>query len=121
MQQRQFQHPTQPDTIPGLIDHGTLDQIRFLMRTRFGMIVDKYLQSAPVYILGIADGIERQDARLIAENAHPLKSSSIALGALAVAELATQIERLARSMPRHLDDLKTLFEATAKEMRLKSR
>lgn len=110
-----------------MVDHGALDQIRFLMRDRFPMIVQKYIETSPAYIADIETGISRRNARLVAESAHPLRTSSLAMGARGVAALADRIELLAKALPEqggHFDplapllgSLKAAFEVTSAEFR----
>lgn len=79
------------------IDDTAFEGIRSIMRERFSALIHKYFETGGGYIAQIENGIARENARLVAENAHPLKSSSAALGAHRVAALAARIERAAVS------------------------
>ena len=75
------------------------------MKDRFPSIVTKYLQTSHFYMEQIEKGIARANPRLIAENAHPLKSASATLGLLQVAELAARLESRSQSIPPDATDL----------------
>ncbi len=75
------------------IDEGAIGTLRSIMRERFNAIIIKYFETGEFYISQIENGILRGNAELVAENAHPLRSASAALGATRVAALAAQIER----------------------------
>lgn len=77
------------------IDDTAFEGIRGIMRERFASLINKYFETGKTYIAEIENGVARNNALLVAENAHPLKSSSAALGAHRVAALAARMERAA--------------------------
>lgn len=104
------------------IDDTAFEGIRGIMRERFASLIRKYFETGGGYIAVIETGVARGNAQLVAENAHPLKSSSAALGAHRVAAMAARMERVAEgggsvaTMGPLLRQLKAAFREAEREL-----
>ncbi len=112
------------------IDFDTLEQMKDLMGDKFGSMIEKYLSSSAKYIKQAEEALTNNNAKLLADCAHPLKSSSASLGAMRVSELAADLEHRAdeihesgggdlSALSTMLSDLQTSFvksEAALKEV-----
>ena len=58
-------------------------------------VVDSYLRDAPERIAALRAGLAAHDARTVAREAHTLKSSSATVGAMAITEIAAELEAAA--------------------------
>lgn len=76
-------------------DQNNIDSIKELMKDRFEVIIETYVENARKYIDAIGAGISGEDGKTIENNAHPLKSSSGMMGLVRVREIAEQIEEMA--------------------------
>jgi HPt (histidine-containing phosphotransfer) domain-containing protein len=85
------------DRIETVIDTNVLDDIRDLMEDDFPDLVRRFLEDSADLLDQLDQSIARGDADSVNRAAHTLKSSSAALGALALSEHARQLERLGRS------------------------
>jgi len=84
-------------------------------------IIDKYLSEAPARVDAIAAAAACGNCELVAKEAHPLKSSSASLGAMGLAELASQLENAGREhdlekIVLEVLHLPSLFEQTREEL-----
>lgn len=70
-------------------------------------VITLYRQEASKLVQGIEKALENNDHELLLRHAHTLKSSSASIGAVAVSQVARQIEQLARQ--GHSVELHTLF------------
>lgn len=80
-----------------IVNYAVLGEVAALLRKKFPTIVEAYIEEAQNYVAGIFEGIEKGDARTIAQNAHPLKSSSEGMGVIRVHVLAKAMEFEAKS------------------------
>lgn len=79
-----------------IVDYAVLGAVARLLKKKFPQIVESYIKDALNYVAGIFDGIEKGDAKIIAQNAHPLKSASNGIGVVVVHEMAKALEVDAR-------------------------
>lgn len=85
------------DRIETVIDTNVLEDIRDLMEDDFPDLVRRFLADSADLLEQLDHGIARGDADAVHHAAHTLKSSSAALGALALSDLAKHLEALGRS------------------------
>jgi HPt (histidine-containing phosphotransfer) domain-containing protein len=85
------------DRIEIVIDTNVLEDIRDLMEDDFPDLVRRFLKDSVDLLDQIDQGIAKGDADSVHRAAHTLKSSSAALGALALSERAKHLEALGRS------------------------
>lgn len=78
------------------IDLETIESLKELMKDKFSMLVETYVENAEKYIVAIENGFEERSAKKIRDAAHPLKGSSGNLGLVALSETAGQLEKLAK-------------------------
>ncbi len=107
-------------TAPTPADAAVLDMERFnafaeLMEEGLDDIVRRYLETANEYMAAIHRGLAANDFKTISEAAHPLKSSSLQLGSVAVSELAKAIETMTKkgAVPEDINALKTCIDKLA--------
>jgi CheY-like chemotaxis protein/HPt (histidine-containing phosphotransfer) domain-containing protein len=86
----------------GGVDLGTLERLRADLATPgrehvVDAIVAQYLQSAPSRVAAIRAGLDRDDPEAAAEEAHALKGASATFGAVALADLCSELERAGRA------------------------
>lgn len=86
-------HPTSNDA--PIIDRAVFEDTRKIMGDDMNIIINEYRLSIPKYISQIEIGMHNFNHAEIFEAAHPIKSSSAALGAERLCFLATKIEELA--------------------------
>ncbi|MGB4057344.1 MAG: ATP-binding protein [Alphaproteobacteria bacterium] len=92
-------------------DAEVFDNLKLLMGDKFPDLVDKYIANSAKHIEQAERALANNDARLLAEAVHPLKSSSASLGLMNVSRIAGEIER-------HADE-GNLSEVTPKVVELK--
>ena len=85
-------------------------------------IIELYLGDAPARLAELRRALSAGDARAMEEAAHSIKGSSATLGALELAELCQELERIAsRAMPSRaqarLDELEAEYARVEKAMR----
>lgn len=93
----------------GVLQQDVVRNLRKLMGIHFPAIISKFIATSSFYMSHVENGIVRGNAALVIENIHPLRSSSAALGAKRVAELAQALETCCRMRKKRLDDLSDLF------------
>jgi signal transduction histidine kinase/CheY-like chemotaxis protein/HPt (histidine-containing phosphotransfer) domain-containing protein len=91
----------EPEPRESVLAPDLLDEIRAL-RAEGGdrllaRVIGAYFDSAPGLVEAIANALEKGDASALADAAHPLKSSSAALGALRLSELCRELEAIGRA------------------------
>jgi len=96
------------NTIPEGIDREALEKLRDLMKAKFPVIVEKYLENSTNYIAQAEEAFASGDARALANAVHPLKSSSASLGVTAVSGIAREIEHRADNVAENGGDLSVL-------------
>ena len=60
-------------------------------------LIDIYLEESPDLLQGMATAVTQNDAEAMKQTAHTLKSSSAALGAIALAKLCEELEKIGNS------------------------
>jgi HPt (histidine-containing phosphotransfer) domain-containing protein len=60
-------------------------------------IIDSYLEDAPQRLSAIASAVEQNDAALLRSTAHSLRSLSVTIGAMPLAQLCYQLEAMGRA------------------------
>jgi signal transduction histidine kinase/sensor domain CHASE-containing protein/DNA-binding response OmpR family regulator len=60
-------------------------------------IIDSYLEDAPQRLSAIALAVEQKDAALLRSTAHSLRSLSVTIGAMPLAQLCSQLEAMGRA------------------------
>ena len=61
------------------------------------ILIETYLNEAPQHLEGIRTAVQSQDAKILKESAHTLKSSSAQLGAMQFSQLCKEIEYMGRA------------------------
>lgn len=74
------------------IDMDVLNEAHSLLSKRWPEMVGGYIEDSNMYIDNIKNGFLNDDKDAIASNAHPLKSSSNALGIISIGEIAKKVE-----------------------------
>ena len=96
-----------------IVDLEALEDARSAMQDKFGTMLEYYLEDSESYLNAISAALPDGNAEVIATNAHSLKSSSRQLGAVAVSDIAREIEEKARGMldgDGDTHDIASLFE-----------
>jgi CheY-like chemotaxis protein/HPt (histidine-containing phosphotransfer) domain-containing protein len=76
----------------GVIDRAVLGELYEIMEEDFVSVIKSYLKSAPTLMHGVREAVEVRDMEALVKSAHPLKSSSANVGALALSSLAKELE-----------------------------
>jgi two-component system, sensor histidine kinase and response regulator len=99
------------DPTAAIIDRSALDAIRTIDPVMgyelVGEILAVYFEASPKLIQQMQEGLEAGDAAKVKMAAHTLKSSSAALGAMALADLCKEAEVVARA--GRLDSMTHMF------------
>ena len=74
------------------IDKKILEDVKNLMGDKFGTMVEKFIENSTHHIAQAEEAIGNNDAKLLADSTHALKSSSASIGMVNVASLAKEIE-----------------------------
>ena len=86
------------------------DDFLELMGAEANVVLLKHCKIAQDYLQAIAAGIRGKDFRAVADSVHPLKSSSQQIGAVLVAKLAGNIEKISREQEPDPQVLRDLFD-----------
>lgn len=70
----------------------TFLQLKGLMGDKFSIVLQGYLRSAEEFVAQTNTAINENNAQLLMESAHPLKSSSAQIGATKVRDIAEKLE-----------------------------
>lgn len=89
-------------------DAEMFEEARSIMKERFSEMIDGYLEDAQMYIDYIKDGFAKQDNNLVAQYAHPLKSSSASLGVMSISDIAKDLEYGAKDAIAEGSDIASL-------------
>jgi TMAO reductase system sensor TorS len=93
--------PTFALTPAASLNPAVLDKVRAISpatgQVLVGRLIDAYLQSAPPLLLRLAQALADEDATVLAQTAHALKSSSFNVGAETLGELFHTIENHGRA------------------------
>ena len=81
-----------PMSHEGAIDRAVLIELYEIMEEDFVSVIQSYLKSAPNLMHGVREAVQNQDMDALVKSAHPLKSSSANVGAMALSELAKELE-----------------------------
>lgn len=92
------------------LDHALFDDVCALMKNRASAIVNQFEAGAVAHFAAIEKGLQAQDAHPIALAAHTLKSSSANLGALALSNIAAQLEKTAKQPNPEWDEIHNLSQ-----------
>jgi CheY-like chemotaxis protein/HPt (histidine-containing phosphotransfer) domain-containing protein len=76
----------------GNIDRSVLKELYEIMEEDFVSVIQSYLKTAPGLMHGIRDAVRTGDMDALVKSAHPLKSSSANVGAMALSQLARELE-----------------------------
>lgn len=96
------------DAISNKLDMDVLTKMEDLMKAKFPVMIEKYLDNAADYIAKLEEAFIDGKVRALADYAHPLKSSSASLGVMAVSELAKTIENNADDIDKNGGDLSVI-------------
>ena len=94
------------------IDEELFLQMKDLMGEKFSSMIEKYRDNSVQYIQQIKTGLADNDAQMVADSAHPLKSSSAMIGLMTVSELSEKIESSAKEIIENegsLSDIASIF------------
>lgn len=106
-----------------VLDLAVLGQLRTLFDGDLSDVVGTYLNDTPMQLAAIESAITRHDPAQLRRSAHTLKSTSQAVGARRVAELALRLESLGSAAgpmdaaPQLLSALRTAARATETPLR----
>ena len=78
------------------LDMETFEELRATIGNAFNTMIMVFLEDIPRYIDELRDGIDRNDARAIADAAHVIKSSCLNFGARRLGNLCKSLEARAR-------------------------
>lgn len=99
----------------GILNQESIDEVKSIMKDKFPMMIEYFIEDSHGYIASINEGIEANDLKKIKSSAHTIKSSSNQLGAEKMSGIAKEIEYLSNSMIEgsqsdgDLEKLKALF------------
>jgi CheY-like chemotaxis protein/HPt (histidine-containing phosphotransfer) domain-containing protein len=79
-----------------VLDKQILDDLIDIMGDEFRDLVQIYLEDSPKALAKLAEAAEKDDPKLLVGPAHSLKSTSANLGAIALSDLARDVEQDAR-------------------------
>lgn len=104
------------------IDPETFAEIHSLMEDAMAEFVKTYLDNSPKLIANMVQGLADNDAEPIYQNAHQLKGGSGSIGALRLAELASEIEAICKEgglegVADLMNQLKTEFDEVEDELK----
>ena len=80
-----------------VIDMYVFTEAKALMKAKFGMMLQYFLEDAAEYISVIKKGVGGNDMNSLTTAAHTLKSSAGQIGAIRLSAAAAEIEEMARS------------------------
>ena len=75
-----------------------LDSVKELMGDAFEQLVQVYIKNMQIYTENILQGFASQNAEMIKNNAHPLKSSSRNLCNIQLADIAESLEKKSKGI-----------------------
>jgi len=86
-----------------------LGNVKSILKDRFSDLIEGYIDDTEKYLQDIEEAILNNDLKTIADNAHPLKSSSAYLGMSSISEIAKIMEETAKNSSE-LDEIKELID-----------
>lgn len=90
------------------LDPAVFGEMRDLMEDALGEFINTYLENSPKLLASIESGLAAGDAEAIYHSAHQLKGGSGSIGAMQLADLAMQIEKIGKA--GSTDGVASLFE-----------
>jgi HPt (histidine-containing phosphotransfer) domain-containing protein len=97
-----------------IINMASVEEARSIMKDKFPMMIEYFLEDAVMYIKSIEEGVVANDASMVKSPAHTIKSSANQMGAEKMSEIAKQMEQIANEMidggTADFSQLATLFE-----------
>lgn len=97
-----------------IINMASVDEAKSVMKDKFPMMIEYFLEDAAMYINSIDEGLKAKDADKVKSPAHTIKSSANQLGADKVSDISKQMENMAKDMldggAGDFDQLNALFE-----------
>ncbi len=81
-----------PMSSGGVIDRTVLGELYEIMEEDFVSVIQSYLKSAPNLMHGVREAVQNRDMDALVKSAHPLKSSSANVGAMALSSLSKELE-----------------------------
>jgi len=91
-------------------DPDMFQEARHIMKNRFPDLIEAYFEDATRYITKIKEALDADNKKMVAQYAHPLKSSSAGLGIMSVSIIAGDIELQAKEAISNEQDIKNLNE-----------
>ena len=88
--------PARDSSAISILDADIIAELHLLMGADFQDLIATYLGDAPAQLSAMKSALARNDRESLQRSAHSLKSTSAALGAMDLADLAAEIETLAR-------------------------
>ncbi|HAA27758.1 MAG TPA: hybrid sensor histidine kinase/response regulator, partial [Cyanobacteria bacterium UBA8553] len=92
--------PTPDSRLPSAIDAKVLQSFRDMVGESADLVlaemIDCYLEDAPKLLGAIATAATQQDAKLLRQASHTLKSSSSTIGAITLSDLCNKLEVMSR-------------------------
>lgn len=92
----------------GAIDAVIFSELQETMGDDISELIKQYTETAPLYMETIKESFKALDFVAVSENAHPLKSSSAAIGALNTSAIAADLEQSSLEM-KDLETVATLI------------
>jgi len=81
-----------------IIDLSIVEETKSVMKDKFPMMVEFFLEDGEEYINAIKKAMEAKDASQVVSPSHTIKSSAKQLGAIKLSEYAKKAEELSRSI-----------------------
>lgn len=100
------------------IDEARLTELgQFLDQDKLYTLLERYILDSRELLQNLAIALDASDAASAQRHAHSLKSTSANIGAMALSELALELENLGRAkrledIASHMDQLRRVFEHT---------
>ncbi|MBP9693698.1 MAG: Hpt domain-containing protein [Alphaproteobacteria bacterium] len=92
-------------TTEPILNQQILSHLEELLGDSYHLVLETYISSSQTLIENLDEAMKSNDLILLSQYAHPLKSSSLQIGAVTLSECAAQIENPAKE-----SDLKSMQE-----------
>jgi len=92
-----------------LIDNEILEGARNIMKDKFSLMIEHYIEDTNNFLIDITDALDVGDIKTIILSAHSIKSSSQQTGAIKVSSIAADIEDLAKEGSVEKEVLQKMF------------
>lgn len=114
--------PQQSHETAIIMNPTTLHDIRDLLGESFEAMIESFIRNGEAYIKTMREALSLGDRRMLARAAHPLKSSSLQIGAEALGARAREIEHAATDasesdLAQRISALDSLFVSTCQKAR----